>query len=285
MGNQQQGDIALDRSEGIYLPNDTVSGNVLCSKRTQAYILLTGTVYYEKRKKKTLEYCEVIFFSAKCQLIPSSCSKQCFQIRLDENLPPSFNNSTNLPRISYSINLIYSGSKDRIHFSRPIRVCPRIQIDQPFRLKPFHFGPIDNLIYGTIFEVVLNRSAFKCTDSIEIYYELQNPNEEYIDTIDVSLGAYYLVESNVWQKDLSHSVDQNKNILSKEKLIRSKVSLSIPHRTYLPPSFQYKYNCDDKQSLFKLTIDYKVQFRIYLGNSESLWQVDVPIVLYNEKSE
>jgi hypothetical protein len=288
MGNQQQQQrsvthhyIDLDRPEAIYLPNDIVSGSVSNLKNRKSFILLTGIIHFKKTKKKHLENCEITFFSTKFPLISSSTTKQNFQLHLNEHLPPSFNNLNILPNISYSINLVYEKSKSRIYSSIPIRVCPLVQIDQPLLLTPLLFGPIENLNFHTKLNIKANRSVFQFGDVIQIYYELQNPHEEYIRNIEVSLGIYYLVESNVYQEDISNSIENLKNISSNQKLIRNKVLLNIPNKIYLPPTFKYKYDQKDDQSLFHLTIDYKIQFKIYLGNPENLWQVDVPIILCN----
>jgi hypothetical protein len=291
MGNKQQrsamtpGHIELDRSEAIYSPNEIVSGSVLHLKHRKAFVLLTGIIYFEKHKKKGVENCEIIFFSTKFDLIPSLTTKQNFQLHLNEHLPPSFNNLNISPNISYSINLVYRSSKDRIHFSIPIRICPIIQIDHSSLLTPYFFGPIENPNYGTKLDVKINRSIFKFDDIIEIYYQLQNRNNECIHKLIVSLGVYYLVESNIWQEDISNSIIDINNILSKNKLIQNKILLNIPNKIYLPPTFKYKYDQGDHQSMFNLNIDYKIQFKIYLGNSENLWQVDVPIVICNQLLE
>jgi hypothetical protein len=290
MGNKQHSDlphqgIELDHPGAIYLPNDTISGSILHLKDTEAYILLIGTVYFTKRKKKNVEICKIIFFSLKYDIIISP-AKQNFQFHLPERLPPTFNNSCTYPHISYSINLVYKKSNDRIHFSTPIQICPFIKIDQPSLLTPLFFGPIENRKHHTKFEVKINRSVFKFNDTVQIFYELQNPSEEFIYKINVSLGIYYLVESNVYQQDICDGIESClSNIPSKNKLLRNKVLLNIPNKIYLPPTIQYKYGKEGDETKFILTIDYKVQFKIYLENSDNLWQLDVPIVLCNDLVE
>ncbi|CAF4330155.1 unnamed protein product, partial [Rotaria sordida] len=37
--------LELDRPGAIYLPNDTISGSVLYTKKTKSAILLTGIIY------------------------------------------------------------------------------------------------------------------------------------------------------------------------------------------------------------------------------------------------
>jgi hypothetical protein len=283
MGNQQQQPsvthhyIDLDRPEAIHLPNDIISGRVSNLKNGKSFILLTGIIHFKKPKKKHLENCKITFFSTKFPLISSCTTKQNFQLRLSEHLPPSFNNLNILPNISYSINLVSEQSKSRIYSSIPICVCPLVQIDQPLLLTPLLFGPIDNQNFRTKINIKVNRSVFQFGDVIQSYYELQNPHEEYIQKIEVSLGIYYLVESNIYQEDISNSIESLKTISSNKKLIRNKILLNIPNKIYLPPTFKYKHD----QSLFHLNIDYKIQFKIYLGNPENLWQVDVPIILCN----
>jgi hypothetical protein len=277
--------IELDHPGVIYLPNDIISGNVLHVKDIQAYVQLIGVICFNKRKKKRLETRKILFFSTKFDLI-SSPTKQNFQLRLNEYLPPSFNNASIYPHISYSINLIYKKSDDQIQSSIPIHVCPFIKIDQPSLLIPLFFGPIENKNYHTKFEVKINRSAFKFNDTVQIFYELQNLSEEFIYKINVSLGMYCLVESSVWHQDICDGTEIcSKIIPSKCKLIRNKVLLNIPNKIYLPPTIQYKYGQEGDESKFNLSIDYKIQFKIYLGNPDNLWQMDVPIVLCNDLLE
>ncbi|UJR14884.1 hypothetical protein I4U23_001868 [Adineta vaga] len=288
MGNIQQHhrhQIELQHPDAIYLPNDIVCGTITNVIKDDLLIILIGTVRFKKHKKKQIEYREIIFFSSTFPLNASSSSTQTFQLPLNEHLPPSFNQSNIFPQISYSLNLIYQTSKDRIYSSLPLRICPRLQIDQPSLLTPFIFGPIDNHNYGTKLQIKVNRSAFKFGDTIVIFYELQNPLEKLIQTVDVSLGIYYLVESNIHQEDVKNTIDNVNVIDSKPKLIRHKVLLRIPEEIYLPPTFKFKYDQDGERSQFNLTIEYKIQLKIYLRNPENLWQVDVPIVLCNELIE
>ena len=287
MGNTQHRNIShplieLDRSEGIYSPNDVISGEVLHTKRRKGYLLLNGIVYFEKHKKKQIEMCQIQFFSIKFDLASSSHTKQKFEFRLKDSLPPSFNNPTTFPNIFYSIDLVCKRTKDRIIFSVPIHLCPFIQIDQPLLLKPLLFGPIDNLEYGTKLEIKINRSVFTFDDSIQIFYELQNPKEIFIHQIEVSLGVYYLVESSIYQGDISKSTIP---ISSIQKLIRNKCLLTIPKQNSLSPTMTYKHNQGEEQSFFNLAIDYKIQFKVYLENIENIWQMDVPIILCNKLIE
>ena len=273
--------LELDRPEGIYLTNEIISGTVSYIKQANACIQLIGIIYFKKRKRNGLEKCTITFFSTEFNLISTSKTKQTFQLHLDDHLPPSFNDKDTCPNISYSINLIYKNSKNQIHSSIPIRVSPLVQIDRPLLLTPLFFGPVDNEKSGIKLEIKLNRSVFTYNDTVEIYYELQNPNQEYIHQIQTSLGVYYLIESNVYQEDLCNGIENFNNISSKNKLIRNKALLNIPNKIYLPPTFQFKYGQEGDQSSFNLNIDYKIQFKIYLGQPENLWQVDVPIVLCN----
>jgi hypothetical protein len=292
MGNLQQqcrgvvhNRIELDRPHAIYSPNEIVSGTVSYLKHLNTCIVLTGMLYFKKRKRNGLEKCQIRFCSIEFNLSSSSRIKQNFQIQLDDHLPPSFNDIDTYPNISYSINLIYNKSKDHIQTSIPIRVCPRIPIDRPLLLTPLFFGPLENQLSGIKLEIKVNRAVFTFDDVIQIYYELQNPNQEYIHKIEISLGIYYLIESNIHQEDLCNGIENFSNISSTNKLIRKKVLLNLPNKIYLPPTYKFQYGREGDPSSFNLTIDYKIQFKIYFGNSESLWQVDIPIVLCNEKLE
>jgi len=292
MGNLQQqclgvnnNRIEVDRPQAVYLPNEIVSGTISHLKHPNACVLLTGIIYFKKRKRNGLEKSQIRFFSTESNLVLSSNKKQNFQLQLDNHLPPSFNDIDTYPNISYSINLIDKKSKDHIYTSIPIRVCPRIQIDRPLLLTPLFFGPIENQLSGIKLEVKLNRAVFTFDDVIQIYYELQNPNQEYIHKTEISLGIYYLIESNVSQEDLCNGIENFCNISSKDKLIRKKVLLKIPNKIYLPPTYKFQYGREGDQSSFNLTIDYKIQFQISWGKTESLWQVDIPIVLCNDKLE
>jgi hypothetical protein len=214
---------------------------------------------------------------------PSSLNtKQNFQFHLGDHLPPSFNDINSSPNISYSINLIY---KDQIHSSIPIRICPLVQIDRPLLLTPLFFGPVDNDKTGIKLEIKVNRAVFTFGDVVQIFYELQNPNQENIHQIQISLGVYYQIESNVYQEDLCNGMENLNEISSKNKLIRNKVLLNIPKKIYLPPTFKFQYAREGEQSSFNLTIDYKIQFKVYLDDQENLWQVDIPIVLCNSSLE
>ncbi|CAF1125153.1 unnamed protein product [Adineta steineri] len=246
----------------------------------KSFILLTGIIRFEKHKQKQIENCKIIFFSSKFSLISSCTTKQNFRFHLNEHLPPSFNNLNIFPNISYSINLVYKKSKEKIYSSVPIYIYPYIQINQPSLLTPLFFGSIDNQYYKTNITIKINHSVFKFGDVIQIFYELQNPLEEYIQKIDISLGIYYLVESNIYQEDISNSIENTNYILSKHKLIRHHTLLNIPNKTFLPATFKYKYDEKDNRSFFNLSIDYKIQFKIYLGNPEDLWQIDVPIIVF-----
>lgn len=293
MGNLQQqcrgvssnDHLELDRPQATYVPNEIVSGNVLYIKQINACVLLTGMISFKKRKRNGLERCQKRFFSTEVNLYLSTNKKQNFQLKLDEHLPPSFNDKDTYPNISYTINLIYKKAKDHIQASIPIRVCPRMQIDRPLLLTPLFFGPIENQSSGLKIEVKVNRAVFTFDDMIQIYYELQNPNQEFIHKTEISLGIYYLIESNVFQEDLCNGMENLSNISSKNKLMRNKVLLNIPHKIYLPPTYKFQYGREGDPSSFNLSIDYKLQFKVYWGDSESLWQVDVPIVLCNEKLE
>lgn len=270
--------LELDRSEHNYLPNEIVSGHVLHTKRRRGYVSLTGTINFEKHKRSGTQNCQIVFYSARFDLIPSITKRQIFQFQLNEHLPPSFNNLDIIPNISYSVNLIYRKSSDEIYFSIPIRVCPIVKIDQPILLSPLFFGPIENTNYNTKLEVKLNRTAFTFNDTIQINYELQNPNECEITKIHINLGAYYLIESNIRQDNI---INNSNSTSTKDKLIKNEILLKIPNDIYLPPTFKYTHN----EELFHLTIDYKIQFQIYLENSNNLWEIDVPIILCHELIE
>jgi hypothetical protein len=292
MGNLQQqcrgiatNHLELDRPQAIYLPNETVSGTVSYLKHINACVLLTGIINFKKRKRNRLEKYQIKFFSTEFDLSASSNTKQNFQLSLDNHLPPSFNDINTYPNISYSINLIYKKRQDHIQASIPIRVCPRTTIDRPLLLTPLFFGPIENQSSGIKLEVKVNRAVFTFDDMIQIYYELQNPHQEFLHKTEISLGVYYLIESNVWQEDICHGIENFCNISSRNKLIRNKVLLNIPNKIYLPPTYKFQYGHVGDSSSFNLTIDYKIQFKIFFGDTESLWQVDIPIVLCNEKLE
>lgn len=292
MGNLQQqcrgaitDRLELDHPQAVYLPNEIISGNVSHLKNINASVLLTGIIHFKKRKRNHLEKCQIRFFSTEFNLFISTNKKQRFQLKLDEHLPPSFNDINTYPNITYSINLIYNKSKDSIQASIPIRVCPRVQIDRPLLLTPLFFGPIENHVSNLKIEVKVNRAVFTFDDVIQIYYELQNPNQEFIHKTEISLGIYHIIDGNVTQEDVSTGIENFCNISSKNKLIRNKALLNIPHKIYLPPTYKFQYGREGELSSFNLTIEYKIQFKVYWGTSESLWQVDVPIVLCNEKLE
>ncbi|CAF3984418.1 unnamed protein product [Rotaria sordida] len=278
--------LELDRPGAIYLPNDTISGSVLYTKKTNASILLTGIIYFKKRKKKTLEKCQIKFFSTEFNLNSSLKVKQNFKLHLDDHLPPSFNDINTYPNITYSINLIiYKKSKDEILSSIPISVCPHVYLDRPLLLTPLFFGPIENHISGIKLEVKINRAIFTFNDTIQIFYEIQNPNQQHIYNIQISLGIYYVIESNVWQEDVCNGAENSNNITSNNKLIRNKALLNIPNKIYLPPTFKFQYRPENDPSSFNLEIDYKIHFKVYLENMENLWQVDVPIIICNDTIE
>ncbi|CAF1042680.1 unnamed protein product [Adineta steineri] len=280
--------LELDRVNAIYEPNEIISGTVSSLKHTNASIVLSGIIYFKKRKKTHMEKCRIIFFTSEYNLSFKSNKKEKFQIQLAENLPPSFTTIDTYPNISYSVNLIYKKSKDQIQTSIPIRVYPRICIDRPLLLTPLFFGPVENYDTGIKLEVKLNRAIFTLDDIIQIYYELQNPSQTYIHKTEISLGIYYNIELNVWQEDVCNGIENFNNISSNNKLIRNKALLNIPNKIYLPPTFKFRYGGEKDQSSFDLTIEYKIQFKIYFGTEESLWQVDIPIVLCNniiEKEE
>lgn len=278
--------LELDRPQAIYLPNDTITGTVSYLKHTNVCVQLIGIIYFKKRKRNGLEKCQIKFFSTEFNLSSSSHKKkQNFQLHLDDQLPPSFNDINTYPNITYSINLIYKKTKDQIHMSIPIRICPRTQIDRPLLLTSLFFGPVENQSSGIKLEIKINRAVFTFDDIIQIYYELQNPNQESINKIEISLGIYYLIDSNVSQEDVCTGVETISNTSLTNKLIRNKVLLNIPNKIYLPPTYKFQYGREGDLSSFHLTIEYKIQFKIYFGETESLWQVDIPIVLCNDKLE
>ncbi|CAF3699029.1 unnamed protein product [Rotaria sp. Silwood1] len=278
--------LELDRPGAIYLPNDTVSGSILYNKTTKASIVLTGIIYFKKRKRKSLEKCQIKFFSTEFNLISSLNKKQNFQLHLDDHLPPSFNDIHTYPNITYTINLIINKkSKNEILSSIPICVCPRVYIDRPLLLTPLFFGPIENHISGIKLEVKINRAIFTFNDIIQIFYEMQNPNQSNIYNIQITLGIYYIIESNVWQKDLCNAAENFNNMASNNKLIRNKALINIPHKIYLPPTFKFKYGLDNDSSSFNLEIEYKIHFKVYFEHTENLWQVDVPIMICNDTIE
>jgi len=292
MGNLQQqcrgvpdNRLELDHPQAIYLPNDIISGTVSYLKHTNACVQLTGIIYFKKHKRNGLEKCQIKFCSIEFNLSSSSHKKQSFQLHLDDHLPPSFNDINTYPNITYSINLIYKKTKDQIHTSIPIRICPRTHIDRPLLLTPLFFGPIENHSSGIKLEVKVNRAVFTFDDIIQIYYELQNPNQIPIHKTEISLGIYYLIESNVSQEDVCNGMETFSNISSTNKLIRNKALLNIPNKIYLPPTYKFQYGREGDLSSFHLTIDYKIQLKIYFGETESLWQVDIPVVLCNDKLE
>ena len=275
--------LEIDRPQAIYQPNETVSGNISYLKYKDASIVLTGIITFKKRKRNGLEKTQIKFFSTEIPL--SINSKQNFQLQLDDHLPPSFNDMNTYPNISYSINLLSGKAKEHNHLSIPIYICPRTTIDRPLLLTPLFFGPIENQSSGLKLEVKVNRAVFTFDDLIQIYYELQNPKEENIQRTEISLGIYYLIESNVWQNDVCNGIENSPNTSSNSKLIRNKALLNIPQKTYLPPTYKFQYGHESDNSSFHLAIDYKIQLKIYFGETESLWQVDIPIVICGEKTE
>ena len=71
MGNLQQqcrgmtkNLLELDRHEAVYLPNDIISGTVfLYNEKLHASVLLTGIIYFNRRKRKQCEKYQIKFFS------------------------------------------------------------------------------------------------------------------------------------------------------------------------------------------------------------------------------
>ena len=291
MGNLQQhcrgvadNLIELDSPDQIYLPNETISGKVSHLKHKDASVRLIGTIAYKKRKRNGLCKCQIPFFSTEFSLVSSSEKKQRFQLHLDEHLPPSFHHRDTYPNITYSIHLLYANTKEQIHASIPISVCPRTQVDRPLLSTPLFFGPVENPSSGIKLDVKINRAVFTFDDMIQIFYELQNPQQTSIEKTEISLGIYYVIDSNVWQEDVSTGMETFSNELSKNKLIRNKALLNIPNKIYLPPTFKFQYGHEGDLSSFRLSIDYKIQMKIYFGETHSLWQVDIPIVLCNDRS-
>ncbi|CAF1050285.1 unnamed protein product [Adineta ricciae] len=283
MGNAQRfhrHQLELHRSDAIYVPSDIISGTVANIINEDLSIVVVGTVRFKKHKKKQIEHCEIDFFSSAFPLIPSS--SQTFQIHLTERLPPSFNQSNTFPQISYSLNLVDRASKSRVYSSLPLHIQPRTQIHHPSLLAPLVFGPVTNDGYQTKLQIKTNRSAYQFGDIVCLFYELQNPAGVSIHKIDVSLGIYYLVESNIYQEDITNTTECFNEMLSTQKLFRNKAILHIPEDVYLPPTFKYKHDQGDERAQFHLTIEYKVQFKVYLGNSDDLWQVDIPVALCHE---
>ena len=291
MGNVQQRcrgafrrPFELDRPEAIYLPNETISGRVRCSKNTDASLVLIGVIYYKRRRKTGMEKCQIRFLNSSMPLT-SSKSKESFQLQLDNGLPPSLNDRRVYPRIVYSINLIRAKSPDQVEYSLPIRVCPRAHIDRPLLLTPLYFGPVENQHSGVKLEIKVNRAVFTFDDMIQIYYELQNPRQVELEKVQISLGIYHSIDSHAWQKDLCHGIENFLHAPLQTRLIRNKVLLNIPKKTYLPPTYRFQYGRGNDRTSFNLSIDYKIQFRIYFAATGQLWQVDVPIVLCTHASE
>ncbi|UJR31821.1 hypothetical protein I4U23_019298 [Adineta vaga] len=282
IGNTQ---LELNRHDAIYVPNELITGTVSYLKHTNAFIVLTGIIYFKKRKKTGVEKCEIKFLAKEFPLNSHLNKIQNFQLQLDDQLPPSFNEPDTYPNVSYTLQLVYKKSKDQIQSSIPIRICPRVQIDRPLLLTPLFFGPIENHQTGIKLDVKISRAIFTFDDIIHIFYELQNSNQEYIHKTEVSLGIYYTIESNVTQEDVSNGIGNFENISSQNKLIRNKVLLNIPNKIYLPPTYRFQYGREGDQSSFNLAIDYKIHFKVYLGKEQILWQVDIPIVLCNDTIE
>ena len=274
--------VELDRPEGIYSANEVVSGTVSNLRARNASIVLTGVIHLQKKNKKSVERHQIQFFSGESALQSSSDGQYSFQLQLREGLPPSFHRLATFPNVFYSIDLIDAASKKRLGRSVPIRVCPRVQIDQPLLRAPLYFGPVGNHVTGMKLEVKLNRAVFTFDDLIHLYYELQNPSEVYVHRMQVSLGVYYSAESNVWQEDVSSGMENLPMHGWTNKLRRNKVVLSIPEKIHLPPTFDYKHGHEGESTAFHLKIEYKIQFQVYLTEQEDLWQVDVPIVLCHD---
>ena len=291
MGNQpnhsivNHRSIALDRPDGIYSLNDVVSGKVSHLRVSEASIVLTGVVHVKKQHKKRVERRRILFFSTECPLNPSPNGQHCFQLHLREDLPPSSNRVNTIPNVSYSIGLIFKTSQKRLDRPLAIRICPRVQVNRPLLCAPLFFGPVENQETRIKLEVKLDRAVFTFDDLIHLYYELRNPSEVYIHRMQVSLGVYYSVDSNVCQEDVSFGMENLPIVSWKGKLRRNKVLLNIPEKIYLPPTFDYKHGHDGDSEGFHLTIDYKIQFKIYLSEKDDLWQVDVPIVLCHDLVE
>ena len=220
------------------------------------------------------------FFRQEYPLKSAMKGKQSFRFHLDEHLPASFHQLDTLPNLSYSINLIDQNSKTHLIDSIPIHLCPRLQIDQPLLLVPLFFGPIVHHEYRTKLEVKLNRTAYTFHDFIQLFYELKNPRNEYIDDIDITLGIFYRVESNVHQEDIADGVHGNGTTQSTTaKLIRNKVFMDIPHEHYFPPTWHTRYHRQNDGKSLDLDVDYKIQIKIYITKERKLWQVDIPIVI------
>lgn len=292
MGNLQQQcrgatqtRLELDRPETVYLPNEIITGTVSHLKHSKATIRLIGTITYRKRKRNGLSKCQSRFFSTEFSIVPSTEKKHSFQLQLDDHLPPSFNHRDTYPNLSYSIQLFYEKTKEQIHASIPIRVCPRTQIDRPLLSTPLFFGPVENHSSGIKLDVKISRAVFTFDEMIQIFYELQNPQQIPITKTEITLGIYYLIDSNVWQEDVSTGIETFSNESSTSKLIRNKALLNIPHKIYLPPTYKFQYGHEGDLSSFRLSIEYKIQMKIYFGETQSLWQVDIPIVLCNDRLE
>ena len=293
MGNWQQRyqnganrpGLELDRCEAIYYPDETISGTLSNSRQDQASVVLIGTIYFKKGRKNKGEKCYIRFISFEFNLTSSSDSKQKFEFLLNEHLPPSFNNKKICPSISYSINLTSKSTPNQIDRSIPVRIYPRMSVDRPLLLTPLFFGPVENHHSGMRLEIKVNRAVFTFDDLIEIFYELQNPQEVDIHQIQISLGVYYLINSRVWHEDLCNGLESYESSSLKSKLIRNRALLKIPNKIDLPPTYQFQFGRAGDRSSFNLNIEYKIQFKVFLENADNIWQVDIPIVLCNRADD
>ena len=293
MGNLQQcyqstvdrPSLELDRHEAIFYPDETISGTFSNSSQDQPLIFLIGTIYFKRGRKNRTEKCRVRFLSFEFQITSSADRKQRFEFLLNEHLPPSFNNKKICPNISYSVNLTSKSTPDQIDRSIPVHIYPRMTVDRPLLLTPLFFGPVENHQSGMRLEIKVNRAVFTLNDLIEIFYELQNPQEVDVHQIQISLGVYYLINSRVWQEDVCKGIESYEPSSLKSNLVRNRALLKIPNKVNLPPTYQFQYGREGDRSSFHLNIDYKIQVKVYLQNADNLWQVDIPIVLCSTVDE
>ncbi|UJR17141.1 hypothetical protein I4U23_004037 [Adineta vaga] len=307
MGNGTSSSITIhiDRSNGFYFTDETISGTVELTineghiEAEEIFMQLTGEIGYtstrtvrdnKNHSSTQTDYHHVPFYSHKTIFSqPKPGQKEIhygpgkyswpFQISFENHLPPTMNQPQLYPHVRYYLQVVIDKPwyKPNTRERKYVAVYPHVDLLQnPQCLQMTTLGNHnrkDIALRGTI-----NKSGYVPGEYIHIKLDIDNPKRILIKHINFSLLQSYRIganarQSNILQSTLPHIVN------SKVQQINETYAIQIPSNITLPPSYQYQGGL---QKAAVVSSEYILRFVVKVEGLFTNFDVDIPITLGTE---
>ncbi|CAF1041816.1 unnamed protein product [Rotaria sordida] len=303
MGNDISSAITIDvdRNNLFYYSGETVSGIVRLNiteenlEIREIYISLIGEISYRTvgtggggfRSISANKY-KIRFYYKKLSLSGSNITQQefirdrgryawLFQIRLNDNLPPTINQSNIFPRIRYFLQFVIDKSyyTSNIKHKKYLTVYPRVNLlENPQCLLPSIFE-LENRKYIEL-KATFNKLGYVFGENIQFTLEIHNPRKILILHSKLSILKYYQIQKEfdgfiVYKTILPEIVN-----LTNEHIME-RFSIKIPS-IQSPPSYKFQ---GENPKIF-VHIYYRLKLTVKVRGIFTNFHINVPIILGTE---